>query len=202
MVAVEALNTLLLLFSLLLPLLWLLSSWWVRRCHRTKWRDGRTLLADGPAEPRSEDYALRALFVTAHPDDEAMFFSPTILSLAQAQLWLLCGSTGERGAVQRCRAVVISTPRALLSPFFLRAGVARLMWCHGISSRSASTTVTPSWKRSHVVKEHRRSGLLRSSDPWTGAVNDIRQAYVGSSSSQDNAAKRLFICLSSLLSAL
>ncbi|XP_063002482.1 N-acetylglucosaminyl-phosphatidylinositol de-N-acetylase [Elgaria multicarinata webbii] len=82
-------------FALLLPLLWLVSSWRLRRCHTAKWpgRDGRTLLADGPA--RRTDDATRALFVTAHPDDEAMFFAPTILSLARARLWLLCGSTGN-----------------------------------------------------------------------------------------------------------
>ncbi|XP_061460875.1 N-acetylglucosaminyl-phosphatidylinositol de-N-acetylase [Rhineura floridana] len=80
-----------------LPLLWLVSSWWLRRCHRTRWRqrgDGRKLLATGSAD-RREDDAPRALFVTAHPDDEAMFFAPAILSLAEARLWLLCGSTGN-----------------------------------------------------------------------------------------------------------
>ncbi|XP_066491488.1 N-acetylglucosaminyl-phosphatidylinositol de-N-acetylase [Tiliqua scincoides] len=93
MVAAVPLTTLLLLLSLPL-LLWLLSSWWLRRSHKAKWRDGRTLFADGP---RSDDGGgLRALFVTAHPDDEAMFFAPSILSLARAaRLWLLCGSTGN-----------------------------------------------------------------------------------------------------------
>jgi hypothetical protein len=37
-----------------------------------------------------------ALFVTAHPDDESMFFAPTILSLVQRgqQVALICLSTG------------------------------------------------------------------------------------------------------------
>uniref|UniRef100_K7GJJ4 N-acetylglucosaminylphosphatidylinositol deacetylase n=1 Tax=Pelodiscus sinensis TaxID=13735 RepID=K7GJJ4_PELSI len=44
---------------------------------------------------RADD--VRALILTAHPDDEAMFFAPTILSLGRfrAELWLLCGSTGN-----------------------------------------------------------------------------------------------------------
>ena len=38
-----------------------------------------------------------ALVVTAHPDDEAMFFSPAILALREAglRLQLLCLSTGD-----------------------------------------------------------------------------------------------------------
>lgn len=39
----------------------------------------------------------RALLVTAHPDDECMFFAPTILKLveSQASVYLLCLSTGR-----------------------------------------------------------------------------------------------------------
>lgn len=40
----------------------------------------------------------RVLIVTAHPDDECMFFGPTILSLIgrkQCQIYLLCLSNGE-----------------------------------------------------------------------------------------------------------
>lgn len=39
----------------------------------------------------------RVLFVTAHPDDECMFFGPVILKLAQqsdCQMFLLCLSEG------------------------------------------------------------------------------------------------------------
>lgn len=38
----------------------------------------------------------RVALVTAHPDDEAMFFSPTLLALAAqgCTLFLLCLSTG------------------------------------------------------------------------------------------------------------
>uniref|UniRef100_A0A8D0C4V2 N-acetylglucosaminylphosphatidylinositol deacetylase n=1 Tax=Salvator merianae TaxID=96440 RepID=A0A8D0C4V2_SALMN len=84
-----------------LPLLWLFSCWGLLRLYngRRWWRQGRedsrTILLKGPAGPRREIDAPRALFLTAHPDDEAMFFAPTILGLAQAQLWLLCGSIGN-----------------------------------------------------------------------------------------------------------
>jgi len=39
----------------------------------------------------------RALLVTAHPDDECMFFAPSILKLveSQASVYLLCLSTGR-----------------------------------------------------------------------------------------------------------
>lgn len=41
----------------------------------------------------------RVLIVTAHPDDESMFFAPTILSLSKrsdCRLYLLCLSNGEK----------------------------------------------------------------------------------------------------------
>uniref|UniRef100_A0ACB8ECP3 Uncharacterized protein n=1 Tax=Sphaerodactylus townsendi TaxID=933632 RepID=A0ACB8ECP3_9SAUR len=92
-------------FALLLsPLaLWLVASWWLRRGHGTRWWDRGTLLVTGPARRDSND-AVRALFVTAHPDDETMFFAPSILKLARARLWLLCGSTGNyynQGAIRK-----------------------------------------------------------------------------------------------------
>lgn len=40
------------------------------------------------------------LLVTAHPDDEAMFFAPTLLALARSgccQVHILCLSNGEPG---------------------------------------------------------------------------------------------------------
>ncbi|KAF7244426.1 N-acetylglucosaminyl-phosphatidylinositol de-N-acetylase [Varanus komodoensis] len=81
--------------ALLFASLWLLSSWGLRRCRGVRWggKHARKLLSDGPTQ--GGDGATRALFVTAHPDDEAMFFAPTILCLARAELWLLCGSTGN-----------------------------------------------------------------------------------------------------------
>ena len=41
----------------------------------------------------------RILFVTAHPDDECMFFGPSVLSAVEngRSVHLLCLSTGERG---------------------------------------------------------------------------------------------------------
>lgn len=40
----------------------------------------------------------RALLVIAHPDDEAMFFAPTLLGLARLRhpVFLLCFSAGRR----------------------------------------------------------------------------------------------------------
>lgn len=40
----------------------------------------------------------RALLVIAHPDDEAMFFAPTVLGLARLEqrVSLLCFSSGRR----------------------------------------------------------------------------------------------------------
>ncbi|XP_077167320.1 N-acetylglucosaminyl-phosphatidylinositol de-N-acetylase [Paroedura picta] len=89
---------------LLSPLiLWLAACWWLRRDHGTRRCDSRMLLADGPSR-RGVDDAVRALLVTAHPDDETMFFAPSILKLAQARLWLLCASTGNyynHGAIRK-----------------------------------------------------------------------------------------------------
>lgn len=47
----------------------------------------------------SRDDDVSALLVTAHPDDEVMFFAPTLLCLgrAGARLAVLCCSAGERG---------------------------------------------------------------------------------------------------------
>ncbi|MFH4982649.1 hypothetical protein AB6A40_009358 [Gnathostoma spinigerum] len=41
--------------------------------------------------------ARRVLFITAHPDDETMFFAPTLRGLAQAgtEVYLLCLTTGD-----------------------------------------------------------------------------------------------------------
>ncbi|KAL6463860.1 hypothetical protein MHYP_G00282510 [Metynnis hypsauchen] len=50
--------------------------------------------------------AVRALFVTAHPDDECMFFAPSVLKLVEskASVYLLCLSSGnfyKQGAQRR-----------------------------------------------------------------------------------------------------
>lgn len=103
------------LFLLLVLLLWFLSRWWLQRYRGLrKWRrpDHRTLFSDGPEASttvRRDVQDTRVLFVTAHPDDEAMFFAPTILALKSASLWLLCGSTGEGGgALRSCLATAAS----------------------------------------------------------------------------------------------
>ncbi|XP_042612560.1 N-acetylglucosaminyl-phosphatidylinositol de-N-acetylase-like [Cyprinus carpio] len=48
-------------------------------------------------KPRVTASETRALLVTAHPDDECMFFAPTVLKLVEshAALYLLCLSTGN-----------------------------------------------------------------------------------------------------------
>ena len=45
----------------------------------------------------SGDADVRALIVTAHPDDECMFFAPTIIRLVElnATVRLLCLSAGK-----------------------------------------------------------------------------------------------------------
>uniref|UniRef100_A0A8D0GER2 N-acetylglucosaminylphosphatidylinositol deacetylase n=1 Tax=Sphenodon punctatus TaxID=8508 RepID=A0A8D0GER2_SPHPU len=77
--------------ALLGLLAWLAWGWW--RSGGGNRPGDRTLFGVGPA--RRDD--VRALLVTAHPDDETMFFAPTILRLGRgrAQLWLLCCSSGN-----------------------------------------------------------------------------------------------------------
>lgn len=46
----------------------------------------------------------RTLFVIAHPDDEAMFFTPTILNMASsAELYLVCLSSGNNDGLGNIR---------------------------------------------------------------------------------------------------
>ncbi|XP_052448341.1 N-acetylglucosaminyl-phosphatidylinositol de-N-acetylase [Carassius gibelio] len=63
-------------------------------------------------KPRVTVSETRALFVTAHPDDECMFFAPTVLKLVEsrAALYLLCLSTGNYNnqGVQRKRELLDS----------------------------------------------------------------------------------------------
>ena len=70
-------------FLLLLVLLAVVALSWLR----IKTAAGSTL----------RDVTGRILLITAHPDDECMFFAPTILSLGRsvrAELFLLCLSEG------------------------------------------------------------------------------------------------------------
>jgi hypothetical protein len=51
-------------------------------------------------EPGAASSRSPLLLVTAHPDDEAMFFAPTLLALARSgccQVHILCLSNGEPG---------------------------------------------------------------------------------------------------------
>ncbi|XP_070598929.1 N-acetylglucosaminyl-phosphatidylinositol de-N-acetylase isoform X2 [Erythrolamprus reginae] len=103
------------LFFLVVLLLWFLSRWWLQRYRGLKkWRrpaHHRTLFSNGlevSATVRRDVQATRVLFVTAHPDDEAMFFAPTILAMKSASLWLLCGSTGnyyQQGEIRKAELI-------------------------------------------------------------------------------------------------
>ncbi|XP_051751607.1 N-acetylglucosaminyl-phosphatidylinositol de-N-acetylase [Ctenopharyngodon idella] len=63
----------------------------------TQERSGALLRNSEDDKPRVTANETRALLVTAHPDDECMFFAPTILKLveSQASVYLLCLSTGN-----------------------------------------------------------------------------------------------------------
>jgi N-acetylglucosaminylphosphatidylinositol deacetylase len=45
----------------------------------------------------------RILLVTAHPDDECLFFAPTILALNSSNLYSLCLSTGDADGLGEIR---------------------------------------------------------------------------------------------------
>ncbi|WWC68326.1 uncharacterized protein I206_102251 [Kwoniella pini CBS 10737] len=79
-------------FAFLIPLLTLLSPYTslLSRKHHLG-------IFDSLQTPILGDGASRALLVTAHPDDEVMFFSPTILSLIQEgwEVSGLCLSSGN-----------------------------------------------------------------------------------------------------------
>lgn len=63
----------------------------------TQERSSALLRNSGGDKPRATASETRALLVTAHPDDECMFFAPTVLQLveSQAAVYLLCLSTGR-----------------------------------------------------------------------------------------------------------
>ncbi|CAG9767742.1 unnamed protein product [Ceutorhynchus assimilis] len=55
---------------------------------------------------RNMRHARRVLFVTAHPDDEVMFFGPTILNYLQkpnCQVFLMCLSSGKNYGMDKIR---------------------------------------------------------------------------------------------------
>lgn len=57
----------------------------------------RAKMSDSTEEQRKENAKKTVLFITAHPDDEAMFFVPTILTMKELgyQLHILCLSNGN-----------------------------------------------------------------------------------------------------------
>ncbi|XP_054703831.1 N-acetylglucosaminyl-phosphatidylinositol de-N-acetylase isoform X3 [Grus americana] len=81
-----------LLLALPLALLLLVGA---RRLRRRYAADGARASLRGRAAARAN--GVRALLVTAHPDDEAMFFAPTVLGLgrAGARAAVLCCSAGN-----------------------------------------------------------------------------------------------------------
>ncbi|XP_068945698.1 N-acetylglucosaminyl-phosphatidylinositol de-N-acetylase [Petaurus breviceps papuanus] len=77
--------------------LWLLWAWGWSCAGRTRGVGG---------EPVREGSGSRALLLTAHPDDEAMFFAPTLLGLTRLRyrVSLLCFSAGNyynQGAIRK-----------------------------------------------------------------------------------------------------
>lgn len=75
----------------------------------------RYAAAGARAALRGRAGGVRALLVTAHPDDEAMFFAPTVLGLgkAGARPAVLCCSPGEGGTRRERRG---TRPPELLPP--------------------------------------------------------------------------------------
>lgn len=123
-----------LVLVLFVLLLWLMCCWWRRHYCETMQQAARTLL--GAESDRRGGDTLRALFVIAHPDDEAMFFAPTVLGLARTQRWLLCGSTGDDdgGGTATIGALpnVGTPPRAALST--ARSHTRLALWPSRVSS--------------------------------------------------------------------
>ncbi|XP_075374446.1 N-acetylglucosaminyl-phosphatidylinositol de-N-acetylase isoform X2 [Mycteria americana] len=81
--------------ALLLALLLGLLLGGARRLRRRYAADGARASLRGRAAARAD--GVRLLLVTAHPDDEAMFFAPTVLGLgrAGARAAVLCCSAGN-----------------------------------------------------------------------------------------------------------
>lgn len=64
--------------------------------NRAPLRKTLSLLIDSASSQDRKSIDIRALIVTAHPDDECMFFAPTIIRLIElnATVHLLCLSEG------------------------------------------------------------------------------------------------------------
>lgn len=74
-------------------------------------QDAITRLTAARTEDIFNPNVARVLLVTAHPDDEAMFFAPTVVALTNAQqahnveLYVACLSTGEMGGTPSTRVL-------------------------------------------------------------------------------------------------
>lgn len=90
--------------SLQRPLLPPLQS--APRQHQHVWGQEEAMGSQGEAATAANAPARTegALLVIAHPDDESMFFSPTVLSLTRAghPVWVLCLSTGAHAHACMC----------------------------------------------------------------------------------------------------
>lgn len=91
----------------------------------------------------------RVLLVTAHPDDECMFFTPTLSSLAAAgaELWLLCLSTGECAAAWPAQAPGRGSDDD--SPCLLRVCAVTGTLSQSIVCELVATPLVEPWGRSH-----------------------------------------------------
>lgn len=104
------------------------------------------------------DNVSRVLLVTAHPDDECMFFGPTLVALRKrnCRIFVLCMSRG----VSQCIDLVISWPHIILysiSLIYRRFWEARSpserwtvecvqMLRHTATGHNAYSLYTPSWR--------------------------------------------------------
>lgn len=100
MVAVKIMSAYLAIFLVLLCLVWFKYVY-----HRHRQTLGKSLnhvvnVSANNSEAGGAE--IRALVVTAHPDDECMFFAPGIIRLGElkASLYLLCLSEGTATARQ------------------------------------------------------------------------------------------------------
>ncbi|OLY77996.1 N-acetylglucosaminyl-phosphatidylinositol de-N-acetylase [Smittium mucronatum] len=92
--------------NIFIPLIILSATiyFWLSRLPAILDSDLRAILADKKAEKPS----LNVMFVTAHPDDECMFFAPTILALKKrgnVNIKLTCFSTGNAAGLGKVRRV-------------------------------------------------------------------------------------------------
>ncbi|KAJ8331610.1 hypothetical protein QVD99_001877 [Batrachochytrium dendrobatidis] len=93
------------------------------------------------------------LLVTAHPDDECMFFSPTLLSLAKTtELYVLCLSTGNAQGLGRIREKELTASCKKL-------GISNASHVECIDHRKLPDSMTQEWDFD-VILDHVASHIL------------------------------------------